>query len=528
MEDNQIKKLMIQRGSLKSKLIIEGAIIGIITGIVIVLNRIIVEFVFNNFELLYKYARSNFVFIILGFILLICIGFFVSKMVKAEPMIAGSGIPQVEGILSRNLKVNWIKVLFYKFLGGVLVLGAGLSVGKEGPSVQIGASVGQGFGSLLKRINIERKFLITAGASAGLSSAFNAPLSGVVFALEEVHKNFSPVVLIASMTASLSADFILRSILDASLSLDFGVNLVAFPLQNYWMLILLGIVMGLCGAIFTNGIIYAQKIFMKSKIQIEFKIIFVFVLTGIIGIFIPILLGGGHNLILNLPKAEYKISILLGILFIKFLFTIICFGSGIPGGIFFPLLVLGGIIGDIFGILMCRATGISNIFILNFIILAMAGNFASIVKAPITGMVLIMEMTGSFENMLALSVVVITSYVISDIIKLEPIYEILLDKLLEKNGCKKSENISNNKTLIESVVESGCILDGKLVKDIKLPTCSLLVSIKRGEKEMIPRGYTKILAGDYLVVMASESVEANIFELLEQICVTNEENNEIL
>ncbi|MGL4990758.1 MAG: ClC family H(+)/Cl(-) exchange transporter [Sarcina sp.] len=465
---------------------------------------------------------------IIGFIILICMGFFVSKMVKTEPMIAGSGIPQVEGILSRNLKINWIKVLFYKFLGGVLVLGAGLSVGKEGPSVQIGASIGQGFGSLFKRINIERKFLITAGASAGLSSAFNAPLSGVLFALEEVHKNFSPVVLIAAMTASLSADFILRGVLDASLSLDFGVNLVAFPLQNYWMLILLGIVMGLSGAIFTNAIIYAQKIFVNFKIPIEFKIIFVFVLTGIIGIFIPSLLGGGHNLILNLPKLDYKISILLGILLIKFLFTIICFGSGVPGGIFFPLLVLGGIIGNIFGILMCRATGISNIFILNFIILAMAGNFASIVKAPITGMVLIMEMTGSFENMLALSVVVITSYVVSDIIKLEPIYEILLDKLLEKIGYKKGENISTNKTLIESVVESGCIIDGKLVKDIKLPNCSLLVSIKRGEKEIIPRGYTKILAGDYLVVMASESVETNIFELLEDICVTDEENNEIL
>ena len=521
MESGQIKHMLNNRKNLKSKLIIEGALVGLIAGVIMVLNRVLVDLLFAKFKDLYAWARHDYVGLIIVFTLLIIGGFIVGKMVKREPMIAGSGIPQVEGILSRNLKVSWVKVLIYKFLGGILVLGSGLSVGKEGPSVQMGASIGQGFGKLLKRINIEQKFLITAGASAGLSSAFNAPLSGVIFALEEVHKNFSPIVLISAMTASLTADFVLRQVLHAGLALDFGVQMQTLPLKYYWTLILLGLIIGVGGAIFSKGIVVAQNLYGKTKLPVEAKVIIPFILTGIIAVTLPILLGGGHGLIMSLPTGGYSLMMLSILLVIKFLFTIICFGSGIPGGIFFPLLVLGGVIGDIFGIIICHSLGLPSIFILNFIILAMAGNFASIVKAPITGMVLIMEMTGSFEHLLALSIVVIVSYTVSDLLKMEPIYETLLDRLLEKIGYKKGDIVSSNKTLIESVVEIGSEIEGKLVKDINFPDCCLLVSIKRGDKEIIPRGYTKVIAGDYLVVMASETREAEMFEILEHISIAN-------
>ena len=521
MEHGQIKHMLNNRKNLKTKLIIEGALVGLIAGVVMVLNKVIVDLLFSHFKELYAWAREDYTGMVVVFSLLIVTGLIVGRMVRKEPMIAGSGIPQVEGILSRNLKVSWIRVLIYKFFGGILVLGTGLSVGKEGPSVQMGASIGQGFGKLFKRINIEQKFLITAGASAGLSSAFNAPLSGVIFALEEVHKNFSPIVLISAMTASLSADFVLRQVLHAGLALDFGVQMQTLPLEYYWTLIVLGLIIGVGGAIFSKGIVVAQNLYGKIKLPVEFKVIIPFLLTGIIALTLPVLLGGGHQFIMSLPNGNYTLIMLFALLVIKFLFTILCFGSGIPGGIFFPLLVLGGVIGDIFGIIICHYLGLPSIFILNFIILAMAGNFASIVKAPITGMVLIMEMTGSFEHLLALSIVVIVSYTVSDLLKMEPIYETLLDRLLVKVGYKKGEIISSNKTLIETVVEVGSIVEGNLVKDLNLPECCLLVSIKRGEKEIIPRGYTKVIAGDYLVVMASETKEAEMFEILERISVAN-------
>ncbi|MDG9688473.1 chloride channel protein, partial [Streptomyces sp. DH18] len=132
-------------------------------------------------------------------------------MVKNEPMISGSGIPQVEGVLLRELDMTWWKVILGKFFGGVLSIGSGLSLGREGPSVQLGAAIGQGFSKVFRRIKIEEKYLITSGASAGLAAAFNAPLAGAMFALEEVHKNFSPLILLSALSSALSADFIASS-----------------------------------------------------------------------------------------------------------------------------------------------------------------------------------------------------------------------------------------------------------------------------------------------------------------------------
>ena len=116
----------------------------------------------------------------------------------------------------------------------------------------------------------------------------------------------------------------------------------------------------------------------------------------------------------------------------KFLFSIISFGSGAPGGIFFPLLIIGGTFGAVFGYISINYLGISSELFNNFIIISMAGYFTAIVRAPITGIILITEMTGSFSNLLSLSIVSIISYIIADALKSEPIYDSLLKNLLTK------------------------------------------------------------------------------------------------
>lgn len=194
--------------SFRLKLVYEGLGIGIITGLIIVLYRFTLEQAGLLLTQIYNLISARPILLLPWVGVLILIGLIVGLMVQHEPMISGSGIPQVEGVLLRKLSMTWWKVILGKFLGGVLAIGAGLSMGREGPSVQLGAAVGQGFSKILKRINIEEKYLITSGASAGLAAAFGAPLAGVMFALEEVHKNFSPLVLLSALSAALSADFI--------------------------------------------------------------------------------------------------------------------------------------------------------------------------------------------------------------------------------------------------------------------------------------------------------------------------------
>ncbi|ATD55161.1 ClC family H(+)/Cl(-) exchange transporter [Clostridium chauvoei] len=520
MSTENTSKVLTGRKNLRFKLIAEGAVIGVIAGLVIVLNRRLAEWGGEKFKGFYTYASGNPFKIAIVFFILCILGYIVGIMVEREPMISGSGIPQVEGILTRKLKANWFKVLFYKFVGGVIALAAGLSIGREGPSVQMGAAIGEGFSKKLKRINIEEKYLITSGASAGLSAAFNAPLSGVMFALEEVHKNFSPLVLLSAMAAALASDFITKQFLGLNTAFEFSTVLV-LPLKYYWTLILLGILVGISGVLFNKGILKTQDIYGKAKkLKKRHKVMIPFIMAGIIGLIAPILLGGGHDLIMSLVTSGFTLKVLILFLLIKFIFTFCSFGSGVPGGIFFPLLVLGALIGNIYGLIICNFTNTPALFIVNFIILAMAGHFASIVKAPITGIVLITEMTGSFEHLLPLTIVVMVSYITSDLMKSEGVYESLLEKLLKSKPEEIEEKHETyNKTLLEIGVNMGSIVDGEKIKNIKWPKKALLVAIKRGNREIIPKGETEILSGDYLVVLVSSGEASIILEEINELTI---------
>lgn len=503
---NMLKRLE----NLKYRLIMDSLLIGIIVGLVIVIHRMLLLKVSPLFINLYNKATEDIILIPILFLILIFLGFIVGKMVKKEPMISGSGIPQVEGILTRNLKQNWFKVLIYKFMGGLICLGAGLSLGREGPSVQMGACIGEGISEKSNKLENEKKYLITSGASAGLSAAFNAPISGVMFSLEETHKNFSPLVLVSAMIASLTSDFISKNFFGMAPSLHFS-KLNSLPLKYYWGLIILGIIIGVSGVIFSNGLLKTQDLYKKLNTSVEIKCIIPFVMTGIIGMLCPIVLGGGHDLIMTLKESQFTLIFLFSLIIIKFLFTFISFGSGVPGGIFFPLLVLGALVGNFVGLIYVKYLGIPDVYLVNFIVLAMAGHFASIVKAPITAILLISEMTGSLNHLLALAVVVIVSQLTSDILNSAPIYESLLSRILAK-GTNKYEGRAGKKTLIEIVVQICSDLDNKQIKDIGWPENCLVVSIHRGEKEILPRGDTKIYAGDLLVVMTNEDSASCMLE----------------
>ena len=162
----------------------------------------------------------------------------VGRLVKWEPMISGSGIPQVEGEVLGKLSQNWKRVLPAKFAGGFLCLLGGLSLGREGPSIQLGAMGGQGVSRLLDRGKTEERYLMTCGASAGLAAAFHAPLAGVMFALEEIHKGFSVSLLISVMTASVTADYICSHIWESTRS--FSLN---------WNMCCLRIITGCCSSL---------------------------------------------------------------------------------------------------------------------------------------------------------------------------------------------------------------------------------------------------------------------------------------
>ena len=497
------------------RLVLEGIIVGCLAGLVTVLFRLILEKVDWLLHIVIDYFHTYTWLIPVWFGILIFISSLVWLLLKWEPNIGGSGIPQIKGEMQGQIYQSWWRVLLGKFAGGVLCIGSGLSLGREGPSIQLGAMVGKGFAKVTKRVRTEEKLLMSCGASAGLSAAFNAPFAGVLFSLEELHKNFSVDVLLSTMTASITADFISRYIFGLKPVFAFDIKNM-MPLQHYWLVVILGIILGAFGVVYNKCIKKGQKIFDKIKNQYV-KTVLPFLLAGILAVIFPAVLGGGHHLVLEISTGEIFISALGILLLVKFLFSLFSFSSGVPGGIFLPLLVLGAVTGGIFGKGCITVLGIHPDLLQNFIILGMAGYFAAIVRAPITGIILISEMTGGFSHLLTLSIVSLIAYITADLLKAKPIYDQLLERILSKRKIKQVPN-GGEKILVESPVYHGALATGKQVKDISWPSHSLIVSIIRGEHEILPNGETVIQAGDRITLLCDEAAAQNVYELLEGQC----------
>lgn len=474
--------------------------IGILSGIVVVLYRLLLGNAEKYSFYLYNILRNNIKWTPLYLLVLCILGYFIGHLVSKNSMISGSGIPQVKGIIMGYFKNNWLSTLIKKFIAGTLGILGGLSLGREGPSIQLGACVAEGLSKKYKGSRMEKKILIASGASAGLAAAFNAPLSGVVFALEEVFKYFSPLILMSTMTSAIIADFISKEIFGLSPIFNFNVS-GAIPLNSYYLLIILGIILGVLGCFFNYIILKVQKFYKKLNfIPKKALPIIPLVFALVFGIFYPVVLGGGHRVIeeINLSTGA---TILISIFILKFLFSMISFGSGAPGGIFFPLLILGALIGGIFAAFCVNFLGYESVYYYNFVIIAMAGYFTAIVRAPITGIILITEMTGSFQHLLSLGVVCITSYIVAESLKSIPIYDSLLENQLKDKNLFFNEIEDSKKIMIDSIVHYGSKISNKKVKDIKWPKRVLLLSIKRMDNEIIPNGDTVIKEGDYLLFL---------------------------
>ena len=412
-------------------LITEGLCVGLVGGFVVLLYRVALTFAGDWLVKILSYMKGNPFRCVVWFLILAALAWIVGKLVKWEPMISGSGIPQVEGEIAGRLSQNWKRVLPAKFAGGFLCMLGGLSLGREGPSIQLGAMAGQGISRALGRGKREEKFLMTCGASAGLSAAFHAPLAGMMFAVEEIHKTFSIPILLPVMTASVTADYIASHILGLDPVFRFQIT-EYLPQNYYWLLILLGILVGVSGVFYNWGMLKAQELYRKIPFMKETgRLLIAFLTAGVLGIVMPWVLGSGSGMIVSLTQGEMVLGMVVLTLVMKFLFSAVSFGSGAPGGIFFPLLILGALIGAVFAMAGVEFFGLAPVYVNNFVLLGMTGFFTAIVRAPLTGIILLFEMSGSISQMLSLSIVSVTAYIVATLMRSEPIYDSLLKRILK-------------------------------------------------------------------------------------------------
>jgi CIC family chloride channel protein len=425
-------------------------------------------------------------------------GLAVGLVHRVAPEAAGSGIPHVKGALYWFRSMRWQAILLVKFVGGVVGISSGLALGREGPTVQMGSALGAAVAHGLRVSPRERQTLIAAGAGAGLAAAFNAPLAGLTFVLEELQRHFAPAVFGAAFVAAATADVLTRSLTSqlpvfhvASAPVP---SLVALP-----VFLGLGLLAGILGVAFNRSLLKTLEFFAWMRgWPASLSGVIVGAAVGLLGWFVPDALGGGQRLVEVVLKGDMPLASIPWWFLLRFGLTMLSYGCGAPGGIFAPLLVLGALMGLGVGQLAHLALPGAGVYPETFVVVGMAAYFAAIVRAPLTGIVLIVEMTNSYAQMLPLLVACFAAYAVADFAMDRPIYEALLERdLAHETGLPNLEG----PVILEFTVHKGARFAGKMIHEVALPDGCVLLALHRGLLELAPTADMRLEAGDRLTVV---------------------------
>lgn len=500
----------------KFRLALEGAVVGAFSGCVIGFYRFCLEEIDQHRMLLYSFFRDASPLYVVGWIIVLMhMAGAVSWLVRFAPLSVGSGIPQIKGNILGVYKTNWWRIIVAKVLSCIMAVGAGLSLGREGPSIQLGGMAGQGISRIFGRSRMEERCLISSGAGAGLAAAFNAPLASVMFTMEVIHRTLSPIVLLPTLVAALVATLVAHVIFGRNTIFDIpSLIFVEFKILPHIMC--LGIFLGLAGVVFNKVMLNSGSLYKLPCFKNNFlKFLFPMLLTIPLGFYLPQILGGGDAIVAQLVHHDNGLKFLVFLLGAKLLFTMISAGSGIPGGTLQPMLVMGALCGYIYAAIMIQAGLLPALYTVHCVVFAMAGIFTASVRAPITGIILILELTGTFKHLVPLALVTLFAYSVAEFFHSPPIY----DETLRRAMATDKDNLAvmvkpNTRNIVEIPIESGSIADGKMLCKVAWPGNSLVVAVKRGEHDIIPRGDTRLLAGDYIYVIADNKYVQEVKNLM--------------
>lgn len=351
---------------------------------------------------------------------------------KFSPYASGSGIPHVEAVLRGQASPAPFILLPVKFVGGCLAIGFGLALGREGPSVQMGAVLGHLCGRVFRSDWADCRVLIAAGAGAGLATAFNAPMAGAVFVLEEVVQKFETRIAIAALASSSTAIAIAHLLLgDAP---DFVLPPVEYPAAEVGpMFFALGVVCGVVAVAYNKAVLatLAAADLMRGlrSLPRETCAALVGAATGVLAWMGPALVGGGDNLTQRALLGSGSLFLLPFLFQLRFWFGALSYSVGTPGGLFAPLLTLGAQLGLLFGSLCGSAFPNLPIQPHAFAAVGMAAFFTGVVRAPLTGLVLVTEMTNNATLLLPMLAASFMAMLIPTQVNDRPLYDALRDRL---------------------------------------------------------------------------------------------------
>ncbi|HIO92172.1 MAG TPA: chloride channel protein [Leucothrix mucor] len=407
--------------------------IGLLCGTVAVIFHLSIRFVFDSLRE-YQNQQTPWTMLALMVIAPAIGGLFIGLIVQyVEPRAAGGGIPQTKVAYWNNNGILTIKEAFWRFVLTVISLGSGGSLGREGPTVHLCASIASQVGQWLKLRKEIFQSMIPVGMGAGLAAAFNTPLAAITFVIEEILlHDYKAKAIGGIIFAAVTAAAVERIVLGSNPV--YVVHLLPFEI-NWWMLICLpiGVLGGVFAHIFVTGLLTSQQFFKNWKqcpnwgkpavggLAMGMTGTMVFVTTGHDGLF-----GLGYNDFTDTLSGNI-FGITLVVLFVgKIIATILSFSSGGSGGLIAPSLYIGMMLGGSVGSLLVHFFDLSNSIVGGAALLGMGAFFAGVIRVPFTSVLLVYEMTGNYSLILPLMFGNMLAYNIAERLRPTPLHEALL------------------------------------------------------------------------------------------------------
>lgn len=351
---------------------------------------------------------------------------------QISPAAAGSGIPQVKAVLAQFPIPLSLRVAVVKLIGTILVLASGLALGRRGPTVHIGAALAAQLSQWVPTSPQHRRQMIAAGAAAGLAAGFNTPIAGVLFVVEELSRDMSSLTLETTILASFTGSVVSRLLGSADFNIP-GEILVAsakneFNPEEIPFYLLLGVLAGLIGTLFQQSILTSLQLYRRLNWPMSWRVGLAGLISGaIVATTSPMLRdnAGLREFFLSGDISWQDTALAFPVYFCLIL---VAYGSGAPGGLFSPALVLGSALGYLVG--HAAAFFSTTVSPSTLALVGMAAFFSSVARVPVTAIVIVFEMTAAFNLVLPLMIGSATAYLVASTLTQGSLYQ----RLLEASG----------------------------------------------------------------------------------------------
>ncbi len=494
-----------------------GLLCGAVTGGAIVLFRLAASYLEKLSRFLYATAKTNPLTIALTFAVLVGFALLSAALHKLIPEARGGGIPRSEGILRGLLPLRPLRTLLGTAAGSFLSFFCGLPVGCEGPSVLIGTSIGRLCGAGSGKRAAWSRYVMTGGAGAGFAVATGAPLSAMLFALEEIHKRFTPMLILSVSTSVLSATYVNRLLCELfgmSPSLFHFEALPSFSLSHAGYLLLLGLLIAGAVALFDLAIDAGDRITdrLKKRLPSWVLLIFVYVLTGVAALLLADSVYSGHAVIEGLTENTQTVAMLILLLVLRLLMMVLVSESGATGGIFVPGLAIGALTGAL-GAKLLLAIGMPPTLYTAAMLIGMCAFMGGTLRAPLTATVLFVELTGALSDLFYVALTVFAVNFITEALNQKPYYEQVLEDMEELHHKGQEPRIVR----FEMTVCADSFVVGKAVRDILWPASSVVTGITAAgedKQDLDHDGERKLNAGDTVILRCRLYDEEEVREYL--------------